>query len=349
MVHVHSCTAGTAADADADADAPPVVMLARTAAALLCVSAHARMDDLIAEGNTNGYWIGIDVLASLFLGGQKPPPPAPTKVKVFVAGLPRTGTGSLTLALKELGYRPLWGEDLFDFADELESLYAGKLSKAELLDVIGAKGYNAAGLDLFGPLLYEDAADIPGVKLILTERPVGGAAGWADSVGTTVGLHYAWFQSRPFTWLSDFRKLGPWFRDTITYLTDGKPDEPSNRAALRAAHDKHQLAVKETYARLGKELLVYNVKSGWGPLCEFLEVEACPQTPFPRANDRDMMMAITWVFWVVVNCWPLLPLLPILLVTWLGIGLYRCFCGCGRRPATRDKFGGHIAKSKKRA
>ena len=62
-----------------------------------------------------------------------------------------------------------------------------------------------------------------------------------------------------------------------------------------------------------------------------------------------MMMAITWVFWVVVNCWPLLPLLPILLVTWLGIGLYRCFCGCGRRPATRDKFGRHIAKSKKRA
>ena len=109
-----------------------------SAAALLCVSAHARMDDLIAEGNTNGYWIGIDVLASLFLGGQKPPPPAPTKVKVFVAGLPRTGTGSLTLALKELGYRPLWGEDLFDFADELESLYAGKLSKAELLDVIAA-------------------------------------------------------------------------------------------------------------------------------------------------------------------------------------------------------------------
>ena len=43
-------------------------MLARTAVRC-CVSAHARMDDLIAEGNTNGYWIGIDA-RWLFLAGR---------------------------------------------------------------------------------------------------------------------------------------------------------------------------------------------------------------------------------------------------------------------------------------
>lgn len=31
-------------------------------------------------------------------------------------------------------------------------------------------------------------------------------------------------------------------------------------------------------------LLEYHVKDGWGPLCEFLELE-CPQEPFPSGND----------------------------------------------------------------
>ena len=32
-------------------------------------------------------------------------------------------------------------------------------------------------------------------------------------------------------------------------------------------------------------LLVYEVKEGWGPLCDFLGVEA-PERPFPHLNDR---------------------------------------------------------------
>ena len=32
------------------------------------------------------------------------------------------------------------------------------------------------------------------------------------------------------------------------------------------------------------KLLVYEVKEGWGPLCEFLGVEE-PDKPFPRLND----------------------------------------------------------------
>ena len=32
-------------------------------------------------------------------------------------------------------------------------------------------------------------------------------------------------------------------------------------------------------------LLVYQVKDGWGPLCDFLGVPV-PDEPFPRTNDR---------------------------------------------------------------
>ncbi len=42
---------------------------------------------------------------------------------------------------------------------------------------------------------------------------------------------------------------------------------------------------EEVRRRVPKErLLVYEVKQGWGPLCEFLGVEE-PDKPFPRLND----------------------------------------------------------------
>ena len=37
-----------------------------------------------------------------------------------------------------------------------------------------------------------------------------------------------------------------------------------------------------------ERLLVYEVKEGWGPLCEFLGVEE-PDKPFPRLNDAAEM------------------------------------------------------------
>lgn len=45
----------------------------------------------------------------------------------------------------------------------------------------------------------------------------------------------------------------------------------------------HNEAVKTTIP--ADQLLVFEVKEGWGPLCEFLKVPA-PDDPFPRTNDR---------------------------------------------------------------
>jgi hypothetical protein len=50
----------------------------------------------------------------------------------------------------------------------------------------------------------------------------------------------------------------------------------------RDAYKKHNDGVR-TFTH-GRNLLEYQVKDGWGPLCEFLEIEA-PTTPFPRADD----------------------------------------------------------------
>jgi hypothetical protein len=36
---------------------------------------------------------------------------------------------------------------------------------------------------------------------------------------------------------------------------------------------------------------VYEIKQGWEPLCEFLEVPV-PDIPFPRTNDRKEFWAL---------------------------------------------------------
>jgi hypothetical protein len=45
----------------------------------------------------------------------------------------------------------------------------------------------------------------------------------------------------------------------------------------------HNEAVKQTIP--ADQLLVYEVKQGWEPLCKFLDVPV-PAEPYPRTNDR---------------------------------------------------------------
>jgi len=42
-------------------------------------------------------------------------------------------------------------------------------------------------------------------------------------------------------------------------------------------------AVKATIP--ARQLLLFDVKDGWGPLCDFLGLRA-PDKPFPRTNSR---------------------------------------------------------------
>ena len=52
---------------------------------------------------------------------------------------------------------------------------------------------------------------------------------------------------------------------------------------LIEAFSAHNEAVKSTIP--ASRLLVYEVKDGWGPLCEFLG-KPIPSDSFPRTNDR---------------------------------------------------------------
>jgi hypothetical protein len=48
-------------------------------------------------------------------------------------------------------------------------------------------------------------------------------------------------------------------------------------------HDKHNKRVINE--NKDKDILVFNVKEGWTPLCKYLEVDIPKDIPFPNIND----------------------------------------------------------------
>ena len=113
----------------------------------------------------------------------------------------------------------------------------------------------------------------PSAKFILTVRS---PESWADSFSQTI-----------YKFMSERNRIRnevmPWIELVAGVLhKTGFPDG-LDVAELRQRFIAHNAAVK---ARIpAQQLLVYQVKEGWGPLCEYLGVPA-PSEPFPRSNDR---------------------------------------------------------------
>ena len=63
----------------------------------------------------------------------------------------------------------------------------------------------------------------------------------------------------------------------------GSPLPPISKEHAIASYEEHNRRVRELIP--ADRLLEYNVKQGWAPLCQFLEIDTCPQTPFPKTNS----------------------------------------------------------------
>lgn len=146
-------------------------------------------------------------------------------------------------------------------------------------------GDYAATVDWPGCSFYEELMAVyPEAKVLLSVRdPVR----WYESVSSTI------YNIRRITASSKFfaaiGKLNP----RITRITrmvnnliwDGAFDGRfEDKQYAIEVFERHNEKVKE---RVPKDrLLVYEVREGWGPLCEFLGVEV-PDAPFPHLNDAD--------------------------------------------------------------
>ena len=278
-----------------------------------------RFASLQQEEGSSNVGIALRLFTDIFL--QEAPTKAPTQqqqeptqLKVFAAGLPRSGTGSLAVALTELGYTPLHGPGAMELEDVFEEHYEGRASPTDILQWQLDHGYDAQGLDQLGWKLYKEATEnYPDAKIILTEHPVDGKA-WAESWSSFVPDHIDYFSQPPFSYVSSLRQVMKLQRDFLSYIGEGttNPRDAKFRFPapwLAQAYERHNEAVKRTVPE--DRLLVFTPTQGWDPLCRFLEVDDqdCPKTPYPRMTDREMMKVMSKVAMVITSVWPFVPYL----------------------------------------
>ena len=190
-------------------------------------------------------------------------------LKVIGAGLGRTGTASLKVALEQLlGGRCYHMSECFGNSANpplwLEAARGRPDWDAVFKDYVATVDYPACGF-------WRELADhYPEAKVVLSVRDPD-----------------KWFESTRETILSD----------DIRVLTDMIPDKAffdetvykdyqghfGDRAFMTGYFRRHNAAV---IAAIPKErLLVYEAGQGWEPLCAFLGVPV-PDAPFPHVNTR---------------------------------------------------------------
>ena len=190
-------------------------------------------------------------------------------LRVIGAGFGRTGTLSLREALVHLGLGPcdhmrqnFEHPERFVLWDEaLRCKTAGEsIDWRPLLD-----GFQAI-VDWPGAYFWRElTAAHPNAKVILTVRD---PERWYDSIRATI-----------FSLPDEQLPEGP--RDTIFARTFG--GRLADRAYCQDVFAQHNQTVLDCIAP--DRLLVFDVKTGWGPLCAFLDVSVPIDEPFPRVND----------------------------------------------------------------
>jgi hypothetical protein len=224
-------------------------------------------------------------------------------VEVIGAGFGRTGTTSLKAAFEELGFDPCY-EDLFKHPEDVELWEAAARGKSVDWNKI-LRGYRAT-TDWPACLFREELMQrYPDAKVILTLRDPNR---WYESTYNTLYLRRRIASSPVFRCL---RLLG--FRQfnantfLLLVLRTGASVGPFRPGLGRVAGLNDRLIWEDTFGgnledrqhaievfeRHNEEvkrrvpverLLVYEIKEGWGPLCDFLGVEE-PDKPFPHLND----------------------------------------------------------------
>ena len=194
-------------------------------------------------------------------------------MKVIGAGVGRTGTMSLKLALQALGFGPCYHmeavfNDLEKRVPQWNAVLAGKPDWGAIYD-----GFQSA-VDWPTAAFYRELhAAFPDAKFILSTRS---PESWAASYGETIAKLIADRANAP-------APVQPWLEMAHGVIAqNGFPDGLSD-AELAERFIAHNEAVKAAIPE--SRLLVFEVKQGWAPLCDFLGVDA-PDGPFPRTNDR---------------------------------------------------------------
>jgi hypothetical protein len=203
-------------------------------------------------------------------------------LRVVGAGLGRTGTHSLKLALEQLlGGRCYHMLEVFEHPEHIQHWQDAVDGKPIDWDAL-FEGYTAA-VDWPEAAFYEELSErYPDAVVLLSTRRSADA--WWDSANATI------FEiSRrevppdvPDSLQRQIKMAHDMFDKTFT------PDWDDPDAAKRA-YEKHNETVRETIA--ADRLLDWQPGDGWGPICAALDVPV-PDEPFPHVNSTDEFRAM---------------------------------------------------------
>ena len=197
-------------------------------------------------------------------------------VSVIGAGLGRTGTLSLKIALERLGFGP---------CHHMLEVFAHPAQAATWRDAAEGRAVDWDAL-LAG---YGSAVDWPSchfwrqlsdryrhAKIVLTVRD---ADSWYASMAATIGKLADTASDPPDPQARAVLAMG---RLVIMEQTfGGRLAEPEH---AKDVFRRHNAAV--TAEVPADRLLLFNVAAGWRPLCRFLD-RPIPKEPFPRTNSSE--------------------------------------------------------------
>ncbi|MFL5909553.1 MAG: sulfotransferase family protein [Gaiellaceae bacterium] len=203
-------------------------------------------------------------------------------LKLINAGLGRTGTTSLKVALEKLGFGPCY--HMFDIVNDDRRLgqWEKIVCEAQRPDWEAVfDGYTSA-VDGPSAIYYRQLMEaFPQAKIMLTVRA---AERWYQSTYDTL-YQFAVHGGADSSDTSSMRSRVHRLTSTMTWngLFGGR--FPDRDHAIDVFHRHNQ----EVISTVGPDnLLIYDVKDGWGPLCAFLGVEV-PAEQFPHVNDTESM------------------------------------------------------------
>lgn len=196
-------------------------------------------------------------------------------VKVLGAGLGRTGTLSLKLALERLlGGRCYHMTELFQHLPE-HIPYWQAAANGEPVDWDNIFGDYVAAVDEPTALMWETLIEVyPDALVILSVRD-------ADE----------WWRSADAT-IMDVKRVPPsddepdrvaWYDMIMTLYNRLYPGGINDAEGAKAAFRDHIERVKVTVP--GERLLIWEAGDGWRPICDALG-RPVPDEPFPRTNSR---------------------------------------------------------------
>jgi len=232
-------------------------------------------------------------------------------LRVIGVGYGRTGTYSLALALDELGFPTLHTQHLYEnqkiFTHFVENIFYKSIQQDEVItpamytpdfDLLLKGGFTAT-MDLPFALYYEQIHEkYPDCKFILTVRENSEVWFRSWDVLTKSITQPAQYGSFFFTHVNRLNYYMRWLFSIVNsdkkYLNAPFPLPPQSEEKAISSYESHNERVRNTIP--SSHLLEYDVREGWEPLCQFLEISKadCPSTqgiPFPKSNSAR---AVTW-------------------------------------------------------